>query len=148
MRRSFAFDVASLRHVAEDQHRAEGSAVRVSNGRSRNIDGSFGAILGNEQGVVRQADRKTFARGLKRRIADRLTRVLIDDLKHLLERLTSGFLRCPAGQLLRNPVEKSNAAVWVRRDDSVANTGEGRCEPVTTLLQLLGQCLAGFLRMF
>jgi hypothetical protein len=60
----------------------------------------------------------------KRWILGRLTRLLIDNLKHARQREALRFVALPTSQCLSDAVEVINVPSCVRRDYGVPNAGE------------------------
>ena len=67
------------------------------------VDGPLGAVLGDQDGVVRQPDDRALLQRTQGRVLDRLAGVLVDDAEHFLERLALGVLVGPARSGLRPP---------------------------------------------
>jgi hypothetical protein len=74
--------------------------------------------------VIGEADHDTVLERARRRVLDRLSRVLIHDAKNGVERLAGGLPLRPAGQRFGDGVQVSDPAVDVGGDDRVADTRE------------------------
>ena len=72
------------------------------------VNGSFRAVLGDEQAVVRQPDDHAFPQGSDGGTLDRLAALFVDDAEHAVERLARRFFQRPAGQGLSDRVQEGD----------------------------------------
>ena len=101
--------------------------------------GPLGAVPGDQDGVVGQADDRPLAERPGRRALDRPAGRLVDDPEDLLQRPAGGLGLRPAGQRLGDGVEEGDPALGVGGDHRVADAGQGHPEPLALAVQpLLG----------
>jgi hypothetical protein len=94
------------------------------------INGSFRAVLGDEQAVVGQPDDHAVAQGSDGWTLHRLAAHFVDDAEHAVERLARCLLQRPAGQGLSDRVEERNPPLGVRGNHRIANAGERDTTPL------------------
>src|SRR5580704_3131513 len=85
------------------------------------LNQSFGAILSNEQGVVRKPENQAFPQSSCRWILSGLTGFFVDDLVNRGEGTADSLLRCPAGQCLGHGVHEGDVSTHVRGNHRIAN---------------------------
>ena len=110
--------------VAEDQDAAGDAGRARPDRRGAVVDRTLGAVPADEHGVVRQADDDALAQRPRRRVLDRLARLLVDDPEHRVERLAERLVLRPAGQRLGHCVQVGDAAVDVGGDDRIADAAQ------------------------
>ncbi len=125
--------------VSEDQHDTGDFALVVADRGGTVVDGSFRAVLGDEQAVVRQPDDHALPQGSDGGTLDRLAALFVDDAEHAVERLARRLFLRPAGQGLGDRVQERDPPVGVGGDHRIADAGERD----TTPLRLEVQCFLG-----
>ncbi len=115
----------ALTEIAEDQHHAGNSAVRLANGCPAVVDGDLLAVLGDQHRVVSQADHPSLSQDLLHGALDRLAGLFVDDPEDRLQGLPDGIAAGPAGQTLGLAIEEGNATLQIRADHRIADAGEG-----------------------
>ncbi len=108
-------------------------ALRI--GAALSSMGSIGAVLRDEQRVVRQPDHHAIPQGSDGRVLHREPRLLIDDLEDRLHRLPGRLRLRPPGQGLGHRIQERDAAPGVGRDDRIADARQRDAQPLTLLMQ-------------
>jgi hypothetical protein len=121
---------ALLGHIAKNQHDAEQGAVCVANRGSTVANRSLHAVLGNQQGVIREPRNLAGAKNLFDGILHCLPGLFVDDIKHLRQALALPFEMFPTREALCFGIQESDVAIRICDDDRVANAGDGRAEKV------------------
>ena len=111
--------------VMKHQHHANDPALAVTDRRGRVIDADLPAIARDQHGMVGQADHRVVAQADIDRIDGLLAGVFIDDAEHLVQGLSPGLLRRPAGQYLGHRVEIVDDAGGIGGDHRVADGMQG-----------------------
>ena len=132
---------ALLGDVAKRENHAEGASRVVEDRRGAVGDRTFGPITTDQHAVVREADDLPGAEDQTGRVVDSLAGRLVDDLKHVRQRLSLRALTGPAGQRFRRPVEVNEATAWIRRDHRIADTPERHAKPFLLRRQFTRQAL-------
>ena len=131
-RRPGRADVMQYHHRTDDPSRRVADRRRAAVYRRRRSvarnQGALGGQFGDTAGMQRGFDR----------IGDPLTRVLVDDLQHLVQRVAGGLCRDPTRHRFRDWIEVRGAARRVGGNDPIAYAGQGDLEQLTLLSQLLG----------
>ena len=111
-------------HVAEDEDTSGDAAELVPDRCGGVVDRVLAAILVQQDRVVGEAHHGSLPERLRRRVLDRLPRLLVDDPEHRFERLAHRLCLRPAGQRLGHGVQVRDAAVDVRRHHRVADAAQ------------------------
>ena len=104
------------------------------------VNGSFRAVFGDEQAVVRQPDDHALPQGSDGGTLDRLAALFVDDAEHAVERLARRFFQRPAGQGLSDRVQEGDAALGVGGNHRIANAGERDTTPLRLEVQRFLAC--------
>ena len=120
----------SLGHVAEDHDDADDPPAVVPDRRGAVLDGRLGAVAGDQDGVVGQADDDPLADDPVDRVLGRLPGLLVDDPEDLLDRPARRLSWRPAGERLGDRVEEPDPALAVGGDDRVADARQRRRQPL------------------
>ena len=121
---------APLGDVAEHQHAAGDAAVGAAHRRGAVVDRPLGAVAGDQDGVVGEADDGAFAQRPQGRIVDRLARVLVDDAEDLVEGAAGRVVARPAGEALGDGVQRHDPGGGVGHDDAVPDRLQRRAQPL------------------
>ena len=113
----------------EHQHDADDPALRIPNRSGAILDRAFRSRLGNQHRVIGQPGDGSLAENFFDRIQSRQASVLVDDFEHCHQRLALRLLLAPAGELLRDGVQKRDIALGVGGDHAVADAGQRRAKP-------------------
>ncbi len=105
------------------------------------VDGALGAIPGDEDRVVRQADDVPGGKNLGDRVFHQLPGLFAHDVKDGRERLTYRILVGPPGKRLRDRIEESDPSVGIGGDDAISNTVQGHSQLLPLSLDHLGVML-------
>src|SRR5206468_877233 len=92
------------------------------------VNRGFFPCLGDEEGVICQADDRTKLDHLFDGVVRWSASQFVDDSKYAGERLPDGFAAYPICQTLRLLVEEGHPAMGIRDDHAVADAGECRGE--------------------
>ena len=100
----------AFRDISEHQHHPGHFALRIADRSGTVVNRSFGAVLGDQQRMVRQSDDHPVPQGPNGRAFDRVAGVFIDDLENGFQRNAFGLLLRPAGQGLGHGIQKRDPA--------------------------------------
>ena len=105
------------------------------------IDADFGAIAGDEEGVIGESDDGAEAADLVDGVFDRSAGLFVEDGEDFVEGLALRVLLRPAGELLGDEVHEADSAVGIAGDDGVADAADSGVQP---LLARVGLFAADF----
>ena len=111
-------------NVSEYQHDPGDFALLVADRGGTVVNGSFRAVFGDEQRVVRQPDDHALPQGSDGGALDRLATLFIDDLEDGLQWTARRLSLRPAGQEFSDRVQEGDPPVGIGGDDRIANAGE------------------------
>ena len=135
-RPNFCLGPLLLADVPKHQHAADDFAVLSPNRGGTVVDGPLRAVLGDEDGMVRQPDHPPFPQDLADRVLDRRACMLVDDLENDLQRSSHRLVLRPAGQRLGDGVQERDPPLGVGREDRIPDAGEGDAQPLPLFLRL------------
>ena len=133
-----AFGVFVVGEIAEDEDDAVDISVLIADGGAAVVDGDFGAVLADEEGVVGEADGDSGAEYFFDGALDGVAGVLVDDFEDVGDGFAAGFGEGPAGEGFGDGVHEGDVGVDVGDHDGVADAGEGDGEEV-----FLAACFGG-----
>ena len=110
-----------LGHIVEHHHHADRSALGILDGSGAVFNGPFGAVAGDQRGVIGQANGLPFSEHLFHRVWRRAAGLLVDDVEDLLNRPVQRLRHLPTGQLLGYRIERGDLACRIGRDHRVAD---------------------------
>lgn len=119
----------ALGDVVEDHDDAHDISVVVADGGGAVVDRRFRAVLGDEDGVVGEADDRAQADGLVDRAFDELACLFVDNVEHVEQRSADRVGGRPAGHPLGDGVHVRDAGGGVGGDHGVADAAERSGEP-------------------
>ena len=125
-----AFGVFVFGKIAEDEDDAVDLARLVTDGGTAVVDGDFGAILSDEEGVVGESDDEAGAEDFFDGALDGVAGVFVDDVEDFGGGFTAGFGEGPAGEGFGDGVHEGDAGVDIGDEDGVADAAEGDGEEV------------------
>ena len=129
------------RHVAEDHYHAAQLAVVIKDRRGAVFNRDHVAVSVLQNRVVGQAHHASLFQHLGHRIIHRVARLLIEDGKHLVDRLSLRLAKADSSQLFRNGIDKDHSPVFVGGNHRVANAGQRNAEPLFALAHFRGMFL-------
>ena len=77
--------VRAFGDVPKDEHDPGDFPLLIADGGGAVVDGSFRAVFGKEQRVVRQPDDHAISQGSDGRTLNRLAALFVDDAEHVVE---------------------------------------------------------------
>jgi hypothetical protein len=125
----------ALADVAKGQHNPQDIPCFVPDGRPAVVDGHLAAAPFEQHRMVGQPGHHAALKHLAGRVVHRRPGVLIDNVKHLLHRLSGRLGHTPAGQRFGHGIDKGNAAPGIGCNHRVANAGQGDAQPLALLAQ-------------
>ena len=125
-----AFDVFMFGEVAEDEDDAVDLAGFVTDGGAAVVDGDFGAVFSDEEGVVGESDDEAGAEDFFDGALGDVARIFVDDVEDFDDGLAAGFGEGPAGEGFGDGVHEGDAGVEIGDEDGVADAAEGDGEEV------------------
>ncbi len=131
-----AFGHAAFGDVAEDENDADHFAGAVADGGAAVVDADLGAILGDEEGVVGQADDCAEAANLVDRVFNGSACLFVEDGEDVVEGFAFGLGLLPAGELFGDEVHEVDVAVGVAGDDCVSDAADGGVQPLLASVRL------------
>src|SRR5580692_1716981 len=105
-------------------------AMAIVYGRGRILNRRLEAVSPHQDAIRRQAYRFVFPDCAPHRIAYALTRRAIDELKYVLQWASRCIFAGPAGQTLRDQIQKCHVPVEIRAHHRVADRIEGDLRPL------------------
>src|SRR5262249_20583888 len=131
-----------LRHVPEGEDHAYRLAARTPDRSGAVVNRPFGPVLGEQHGMIAQADDGTLPEYPGNRVLHRLAGSFVQNGENVAQGLSLGLALPPPGQGLGNGVEVADTAPGVRGDDRIADAGERDPQPLPLLPQRLFRLLA------
>ena len=131
-----ALRFAGARDVMEDHDGAGDLAVGVADRRGAVLDRALRAVASDQRGVIREPNDAAAGKHFLDGVFCGLPRVFVDDPKHVQQRLPPSFVLRPSRHDLGDRIQESHAAIDVRRDHGVPDTGQRDFVPLALLLQL------------
>ncbi len=113
------------RDVLEDQHGAEDAAVVGADGGAGALDGVAPAVAPFERDALGQAEAPPLLQAVAQQPLDLPLAPGLGQPEDLGQRPAQGLGPLPAGELLGHRVQVLDAALVVRRQDAVADRGQG-----------------------
>ena len=110
-----------LRHIAEHEHHADDTAIKVADGRGAVGDGPLRAVARNQHGVVRQTVDLAGGQHVVHGDDGGLARLLVDDIENFAHRPALRLGVRPAGEFLGDGVEPGDAPLRVGGQHGVAD---------------------------
>ncbi len=104
------------------------------------VDGSFRAVLSDEQAVVRKPDHHAVPQGSDGGTFDRLVALFVDDAEHAVQRLARCFRLRPARQGRSDRVEERDPPLDVGGNHRIGNAGEGDVPPLRLEVRCFVAC--------
>ena len=128
---------ARVRDIAKNDDQTEDISPGQPDRGDRVFDGVLVSLSIDQCMAIGWRNQRILDRGADRGNGDRLSRMLVDELEHLVQVLSSGFGEGPPGQPLGGGIEVAEFAAAVRRDDRIGDGMQGDLSPLLFLDQRL-----------